>query len=128
MARDDPAGFSTSHQLEALMLNRLVLVFLLLAVVGCPFLVAADPPKDPSPLKNLADAEAAAQAEMAKLKGRTEDEIVKKLGKPSDKQTWKFKGKTEPSFEYKVGKATVLRLYFYQGKVVYISLVFKLDV
>lgn len=108
------------------MLNRTTLGFIFLAVVGCPFLVAADPPKDSSPLRSLADAEMAAQAEMAKLKGLTEEQVVKKLGKPSNKETWKFKGKTEPSLEYKVGKATVLRLYFFEGKVVTISLVFKL--
>ena len=101
---------------------RLAALLVLLAVVGLPFLSAAEP----SPLKGLADAEAAAQAELSKLKGQTEDEIVKKLGKPTDRKTWKYMGKTEPSLEYKVGKTTVLRLYFFKGKVVTASLAFNL--
>lgn len=56
------------------------------------------------------------------LKGQTDKEIRKALGDPAEETTWLNKGNKEPLLKYKLGESTSLSLYFFDERVVTVSL------
>lgn len=58
-----------------------------------------------------------------KLKNNTNEQIVKQIGKPSEKATWEFGGKKELLLRYKsTSPDSILELYFHGDRVVTASL------
>ena len=56
-------------------------------------------------------------------KDNTRDQVIKKLGMPSEKSTWEFDGKNQPLLRYRsTSPKTTLELYFHGNRVITASL------
>jgi len=93
---------------------------LILIAVLLPALAFADEikPNPPTMPKEISDSAAKVKNWLKSLKGKSEDEVAKIVGKNGKHETWDFRGNKELKLVFQSEVDTHLMIFFWNGKVV----------